>query len=68
MGKGGAGPGGVGGEGGDLPPGFDRAEQGQDRHQHRDDERAWLRPGVPRPDPQPIMQTDHRVAPGDHQG
>ncbi len=68
MGKGRPGPGGIGGEGGDLAPGLDRAEQRQHRDQYRNDQRRGPQPGIPRPDLEPIMQAEHRVGPGHHQG
>jgi hypothetical protein len=35
--------------------------------EHRDDEGRRLQAGVPGPQPQPEMQADHRVTPGDDQ-
>ncbi len=66
--KGLSGPIRIGREGDDLPAGFDRTEQRQDRDEHREDEGRRLQPCVPGPDPEPKVQTDHRVRPGDHQG
>ena len=39
----------------------------QHRDEHRDDERQRLQPRIPGPHPQPEMQADHRVSPGDDQ-
>ena len=51
----------------DMAAGLKNAEQRQDRHEHRDGKRQLAIATIPGPHPQPEMQPDHRVAPGDDQ-